>query len=535
MRKILFIFILLFFASSAFSQSPTINNFFPASGSNGTKVTIQGTYFDSVSLVTFGGVPAKSFKLDSIGVLSAVVDTGATGNIVVISSKGTATKPGFTYIKTTAPLVNSFSPSTGTNGTNIRIVGTGFTGTSSVTFGGIQATSYSVSSDSIINAVVGSGATGKIKVTNAVNNDTSKTQFVFTAPQQGPLIKSFSPTSGSTGTSITIVGSYFTGVNAVSFGGISAASFSVVSDSIINAVVGSGATGKIKVSTSLKTDTTATSFVFNPLPNLNTSSSFKMFNSCYGQFSGAEIIVVNGQNFISNLIIKAPPGVEISNATDTIYGSTLQVVPQNGNIINYSFSIRINNKTNIGSYLDTIKIYDGNSLLKLINLDFKVNGYPAQPTITRNQNTLTSSTSVFYKWIFSNSKILDSVRQIQIPSKGIYRVEGSTNKLCWTASNDYLVQADPTNNVLNDFELVVFPNPVPSLFYVQLKLDKKYSGDLEVTISDIAGLPKLKVNKYIFSSNYIKIPVSQNLTKGTYSVQVKINGYQIKAVQIIGL
>ena len=618
MRKILFILSLLILASSAFSQSPIINNFYPSSGNNGTKITIQGTNFDSILLVSFGGVPAKSFKLDSIGILSAVVDTGATGNIVVTTKKGTATKLGFTYLNTTAPLVNSFSPSTGTTGTSVRIVGTGFTGSTSITFGGIQAASYSVSSDSIINAIVGSGATGKIKVTNSVNSDTSKTQFVFTVPQQSPLVKSFSPTSGSTGTTVRIIGTFFTGVNSVSFGNVQATSFSIVSDSIINAIVGSGATGKIKVSSISNYDTSTTSFIYNSLtqgpiiksfspssgtagttvkilgnyftgttsvnfgtdlassfsvesdsviyakvgfgatgkikvinainkdtsktpfvyiimPVLNTSNNLKIFNSCFGQVSAPETIVVNGQNFTSNLIIKAPSGVEISNSTDSIFSSILSVDPQNGNIVNFSFSIRISNKVNVGSYLDTIKIYDGISLIKSINLDFKVNGYPIQPTITRNQNTLVSSSSLFYKWVFNNSKILDSTSQIQIASKGIYRIEVSNNKLCWIASKDYLVQSDPTNSVLNDFEFVVFPNPVPSLFYVQLKLDKKYSGDLQVTISDIAGVPKFKVNKYIYSSNYIKIPISQNLTKGTYSVQVKINGYQIKAVQIIGL
>jgi uncharacterized delta-60 repeat protein len=66
---------------------------------------------------------------------------------------------------------------------------------------------------------------------------------------QPPTVTSFTPTSGATGTTVTITGTNFTGASAVSFGGTAAASFNVVSATQITAVVGSGASGSVSVTT----------------------------------------------------------------------------------------------------------------------------------------------------------------------------------------------------------------------------------------------------------------------------------------------
>jgi hypothetical protein len=65
----------------------------------------------------------------------------------------------------------------------------------------------------------------------------------------GRFISSFSPTSGSTGTVITITGENFTGATAVSFGNVPAQSFAVLSPTTISAVVGGGASGSVSVIT----------------------------------------------------------------------------------------------------------------------------------------------------------------------------------------------------------------------------------------------------------------------------------------------
>ncbi|MFT3682604.1 MAG: glycosyl hydrolase family 28-related protein [Ferruginibacter sp.] len=84
--------------------------------------------------------------------------------------------------------------------------------------------------------------------------------FAWTAVTGCPLppaISSFSPTNAITGSFITIQGAGFTGATAVSFGGTPAASFTVVSDALIIAVVGSGSLGAVSITTALGTTTKA--------------------------------------------------------------------------------------------------------------------------------------------------------------------------------------------------------------------------------------------------------------------------------------
>jgi hypothetical protein len=68
------------------------------------------------------------------------------------SAAGTA--PKFTYTAP-VPVVTSISPSSGTpaGGTTVTVTGTGFTGTTTVFFGTIAASSFTVVSDTEITAV----------------------------------------------------------------------------------------------------------------------------------------------------------------------------------------------------------------------------------------------------------------------------------------------------------------------------------------------------------------------------------------------
>ena len=65
-----------------------------------------------------------------------------------------------------------------------------------------------------------------------------------------PTISSFTPTSAAAGATVTITGSNLTGATAVSFGGSPAASFIVVNSTTITAVVGTGTSGSVNVTTS---------------------------------------------------------------------------------------------------------------------------------------------------------------------------------------------------------------------------------------------------------------------------------------------
>jgi hypothetical protein len=226
------------------TTEPQITSFTPTTAMPGETVTISGVNFSGTTAVSFGGTPAASFTVVNATTITAVIGTGASGDIIVSSPSGTSTKSGFTFTLPT-PVITSFAPQSANQGTTVTINGTYFTGATAVTFGGVAATSFTVVNDGTITAVVGAGSSGNVFVTTPYGT-ALLAGFTFLPP---PAITSFSPTLGGTGTVISIFGTNFTGATAVSFGGTPASSITIVSNTQINATVGTGASGDISVTT----------------------------------------------------------------------------------------------------------------------------------------------------------------------------------------------------------------------------------------------------------------------------------------------
>jgi hypothetical protein len=235
------------------TTTPAISWFYPTSGRKGTFVTIHGSNFRSANAVRFGGVLADSIYYKNDTVIVVTVDTGATGNVSVATLYGTASKPGFTFIRdsipdTTAPAIKSFVPTSARKGAFITILGTGFRRASAVQFGGVRADSVLFKNDTVIIAVVGNGATGNVSVTNPYGTG-SKAGFTFISDTTAPVITSFTPTSAPKGADVVIYGSNFAGVTAVRFGGVRADTILYVTNTMIRARVGTGASGSVTVTT----------------------------------------------------------------------------------------------------------------------------------------------------------------------------------------------------------------------------------------------------------------------------------------------
>lgn len=157
-------------------------------------------------------------------------------------------------INPSAPTLSTFTPNAGLSGTSITITGSGFTGATSVRFGGVSASSFVVNSSTQITATVAPGSyTGSVSVTLPFVT-VSKPVYFFTTPV-APTVSSFTPTSAGTGSQVTISGSKFTGASEVSFGGTPASSFVVNSDYEIIATVDGGSSGNVSVTTSSGTGT----------------------------------------------------------------------------------------------------------------------------------------------------------------------------------------------------------------------------------------------------------------------------------------
>ena len=182
----------------------------------------------------------------------------------------------------------------------MTLSGNSFTGVSSVKFGNTEASSFTISNDSTITAIVYSGSTGRIRVTNTAGSDSSSNIFTFN-PVIKPVFNSFGPNIGSSGTQVIIKGTNFTGVSSVTFGNTEAASFKVNNDSTIQATLGKGSTGIVKVSKSAGNDSSKSIFLYldtiaRPNYNYKATNRGKEFWVGYG----SHVSMYNNDGSVNN-------------------------------------------------------------------------------------------------------------------------------------------------------------------------------------------------------------------------------------------
>lgn len=246
-------------------NEPSLKTFSPSTAPAGGTVLITGENFANATAVTFGGIAAASFTLINDTSINAVVGAGISGDIAVTTGYGTGSASGFVYAG--PPTVTGFTPAAAGAGDTVTITGTNLTGAIAISFGGVMASSFTVTSPTSITAIVGSGASGGIIVYTPYGSG-SIAGFTLIPP---PQISTVSPDSAISGATITITGQNFATTQAVTFGGIAASSFTIVSSTVIQAVVGAGATGDVDV-TSIGGTSVYHGFVFLPPPSITAVS-----------------------------------------------------------------------------------------------------------------------------------------------------------------------------------------------------------------------------------------------------------------------
>lgn len=227
----------------------TDGNFYGTTSGGGThnngtifRISSTGNYsalhnFDGSS----GSTPYVTILEHTNGVLYGDTLQGGTGNVTPCTAGSCGV---FYQLKASLPTFVSLLSNSGKVGQSVEFLGQGFTVATTVSFNGTPATP-SVNSGTFLMASVPSGATtGAVTVTTTRGTLSSNKIFRVI-----PQMKSFSPTSGPSGTLVTITGVSLTQTTRVTFGGVKA-SFTVNSDTKVTATVPSGVVaGKIAVST----------------------------------------------------------------------------------------------------------------------------------------------------------------------------------------------------------------------------------------------------------------------------------------------
>jgi alpha-tubulin suppressor-like RCC1 family protein len=143
---------------------PTITSISPAAGSTfgSTALTITGTNFTGATGVSIGGAAAAGVVVINPTTIACTTPSGIAGPasvVVTIPGGSNAANSLFTYY---VPI----TPDSGTlaGGTSVTIQGSGFTGATAVTFGGIHTAAFSIINDTTISATTPARSAGMVNV-----------------------------------------------------------------------------------------------------------------------------------------------------------------------------------------------------------------------------------------------------------------------------------------------------------------------------------------------------------------------------------
>jgi hypothetical protein len=285
-----------------YDARPTVSSVSPAAGptTGGNTVTITGTNFLSGAGVRFGGTASGSVTFVSATQLKAVAPAHAAGTVdVTVSTPGgtSAIVAGDHYTYEARPTVSGLSPKAGptTGGNTVTITGTSFAVGAGVKFGVTASASVTFVSATQLKAVAPAHAAGTVDVTVSTPGGTSAIVAGDHYAYGPPTVTSFTPTSGITGSTVTINGTGFVPGATVKFGTKASATVTFVSGTQIKATVPNGAvTGKISVSTSAGTGTSASNFTV--------TLSITGFAPASGPTG--TVVTINGVGFNSSSTVK---------------------------------------------------------------------------------------------------------------------------------------------------------------------------------------------------------------------------------------
>jgi hypothetical protein len=311
--------------------APTVASLSTSNGpiAGGGSVTITGTGFVPGSTVQFGTTAGTSVVVNSSTSITADApgEGGGTVDVRVTNADGqsavNAPADQFTY--SLAPTVTAVSPDAGPTGagTAVTITGTGFvSGSTTVTFGGTDATDVSVTNSTTLTADAAAGSAGTVVDVQASTTDgTSATglsdEFAYGAPTVASLGTSGGLTTG--GTSVTVTGTGFVPGATVQFGSTAGADVVVNSSTSITAASPAESAGTVDVHVTNADGQSAVNAPADQFTYITPSPTVSVVNPNSGSTAGGTSVTITGTNFAAGATVKfgttAGTGVVVNSST----------------------------------------------------------------------------------------------------------------------------------------------------------------------------------------------------------------------------
>ena len=299
-------------------SGPYISSVSPTLGAtNDTGIVISGVHLTNALSVTFGGVTAAPPSRSADGYsLTVTVPYGAkSGPVAVTTASGGVTNgPNFLVIGP-GPYITGFTPVTGVAGTLVNVSGRFLTSATSVTFNGVPGNNLFIQGDAALQVTApASVATGPISALSSLGTNTTITNFFVP-----PAITGMAPGSGRSGTNMILMGTSLSNTYSVTFNGLAAASFTVLSNAAIQATVPNGASdGLVRVIAPAGSAFSPSNFVVQPTvfgfsPNFGTP--------------GVTSITITGANFNVGTPTVRFNGTQSTSVSGVSFGQLTALVP----------------------------------------------------------------------------------------------------------------------------------------------------------------------------------------------------------------
>ena len=565
------------FSSNGFSEAaaPSMSGFSPTSAVAGTTITIVGANFTNATAVSFGGVAATSFTIVNDNRITAVVASGNSGSVKVNTGGGEASSDGFTYIP--SPVINSFTPSSAGRGVTVLIKGVNLSTVNAVSFGDSAVTSFTILSDTSINAIIGNGATGKVKVTSPAGTATangfvyctsptiSTTATIFCVGNAQSLTTSAEGTyqwykdgsiiSGTTATAQTYAATTAGLFTLKLTDGAGCAAFSngitlttnptplAPTTSAINYCIGGTAVALSATATAGNTvkwysaATGGTGTASAPTPLTTTAGATDYFVSqitaagC--ESPRAKITVTVGSNPTAPIVLPinycAGSSALALTATATVGNSLMWYTAATGGTGSATAPIPTTSTVGSSDYFVS-QLAGAGCESPRAKITVTIEPTPAKPTITKDAaGNLVSSAATGNQWYLEGVAITNATAATYKPiTSGNYSLKSTTGNCASPLSDIFNYVVTAVSNLSIDQYVKLFPNPSRTSLVIQYKL-----GNMtQVTVIMIDAKGKIVLQqKNLQNGTALNL---MNLASGTYFVKlVDKNGVMLYLDRIL--
>jgi hypothetical protein len=402
-----------------------------------------------------------------------------------------------------------------------------------------------------------------------VSNESCNSISVFRnrigeAALPAPVINAFTPDSGGYATAITITGGHFNQATNVSIGGMPVLSFAVVSDGTITAVVDTGASGAVRVTTPGGT-AAAGSFTYlaTTAPIVTSISPSAAVSGTVEVITGANFEGVTGVNFgtvvagqftvvspttilavvdtstsdtvtvtnaggadvIGGFVFVGTPGIQMVGSSPICQGERDSLIATTANTGAayqwYNGSTPIGGATGDTLVVDSAGSYRVNTIVNGMTSPISagssviLNPIPAAPVISQQGDSLISSVSSGNEWYTdTTAAAVDSGRILMPAAAATFRVRTVQNGCVSAFSAAFVYKSPKTDTTSSGDHLMFAPNPATSFVVANFTLTG--TSLINVDIYDING--RLEAT-YPQVSNGVRLDIA-GLPTGLYFIKV---------------